>query len=323
MNSNVNQMRCLRLAVLMAWAGLATAQIAGPLTGHIFHSPTNSIRPILGVPGGAVLGGPVVRDIRFGAVSHDGHWLLIQRAESAAMVKVGNAGLEEVPLAGLLPEIDTAAWSGSGEVVIACSSTRKTLQPIRLSGGQWVADPPLDLTGLDGRLTSLSSNYAGDRIAVGLTDPERGGLYLLSGGDSLLLMPAPLPVIAMFDGAGTLYAAGSIPGAVEVFQGGVRIGSLTPASESAADAEVAGIAPTGDGKRLLVAFKDLPGLVAFDLSTGQALSEHPLDAAPNALSPISGGRWLVLTTPRKPQEPIVLVQGGEPSATYFVPVGEP
>jgi hypothetical protein len=320
-NSTVSRMRWLRAALLLSWAGLAPAQIYGPISGHIFHSPTNSIRPILGVPGGAVVSGPIVRDIQFGAISRDGRWALVRRAESAAMVKLGAAESEELPLAGLDLEVDMAAWSGSGEVVIACSSARKTLQAVRFSGGRWTAGPPVDLGDLEGRLTSLSSNFAGDRIAVGLTDAQSGGLYLVSGGVPVLLMPASLPVTAVFaPRTETLYAAGALAGAVEVFENGARVGLLSPSFENAADAGVAGMAPSDDGMRLFVAYKDLPGLFAFDLVSGLALPEHRLEAAPTALSPMAGGRWLVLNSPRAPNEPVVLVQDREPAAAYFIPI---
>lgn len=322
-NSIISRIRYLCIAALVAWAGSADAQITGPLTGYIVHTPTNSIRAIAGVPGGAMVGDPVVRDIQFGSVSLDGRWALIQRAEAAAMVKLGAAEAPELPVAGLAPGIDAAAWSGSGQVVAAYSSASGTLQPVRLSAGQWVAGPPVDLSGLPGRLTSLSVNDAGDRIAVGLTDAESGGLYLVSGGVAALLMAAPLPVIAAFaPRTQTLLAAGSVRGTVEVFEGDTHIGSLAPASEAAAGAEVAGVAPSADGRRLLVAFNDLPGLFAFDLPSGQAVSEHPLDAAPTAFNPIAGGLWLVLNSPRTPSEPVILVHERELSATYFVPIGE-
>lgn len=316
-NSTLN---CIRLAVI-ACAGPAAAQITGPLAGYIAHPPTNSIRAITGLPGGAIVGAPLVRDIRFGAVSPDGRWALVQR-ESAAMVKLDAAEAPEAPVAGLEAAIDAAAWSGSGQALAAYSSTSKSVQRVRWSAGQWVADPPVDLSGLPGRLTSLSADWEGDRIAAGLADVESGGLYIVSGGAASLLMRAPLPVIAAFARSGTLFAAGSARGRVEVFEGDARAGSLA-VGESAAAAEISGLAPSPDGRCLLIAFKDLAVLSVFDLASGQALPEHPLDAAPTAFSPMAGGSWIVLNAPRQPDEPIHLVHGREPPAVYFVPIGEP
>ena len=45
------------------------SRMSGPIPGFVFHSPTRSIRPIVGVPGSAYLGAMVAQDFDAASVS--------------------------------------------------------------------------------------------------------------------------------------------------------------------------------------------------------------------------------------------------------------
>jgi hypothetical protein len=347
----VFSMRSLCATILLGWAGLLTAQISGPVTGYVFHSATKTIRPIVGVPGGALVANPVVRNVDFGSVSPDGRLALVRRYESVAVVKLGGEEPEEVALSGVIPGIDMASWSGSGRVVVVASSSKKMLQSVHPasgncaadlsrdfsgrtpgrptqpscpSGGQWLADLPRDLSDLPGSLAALSANYGADHVVVGLTDPARGGLYLVSDAGPVLVKAAPLPVVAVFAAAGgnTFYAAGCAAGVIDVFESADHVASLSFKSDNGAPAEVTALAPSSDGKRLFAVLKDLPRLWSFDLTSKQQLPVQQLETKPTTLLPVAGHSWLLLSSPKKTNEPLSIVKDSDPAATYFVPVAE-
>src|SRR5260370_40702316 len=53
-----------------AWAQSVTMQ--GPVSGFIFHNPTQTIRPIMGIPGAAYVGAAVFTGVDFAVVAPNG-----------------------------------------------------------------------------------------------------------------------------------------------------------------------------------------------------------------------------------------------------------
>jgi WD40 repeat protein len=314
-------MRLLRASLLLASAGMAAGQLSGPITGYFYQSASRSIRPILGVPGSAVVSDPVVTDLQFGSVSPDGRWALVERSDGAAMVRLA-ARPEEIPLPAVIPEINLAVWSSSGRVLIVGSSSGKLLQPLLLSGNQWSPEAPLDLSGLPGTLSAIGASYDGSQCAIGLMDSAEGGIYFVSNGAPVLVAPAPLPVKIAFSATGArYYAAGSTAGVIDVFEGAKHVGALTLAPDSDTPPEIAALALSADGKHLFATAKDVPSLWAFDLASGEPRI-LPLEANPGTLLPVGERSWLLLNSPQKSTEPLSIVKDSDPAVSYFVPVAQ-
>lgn len=320
--SQVTSMSWLRATLFFSTIGLLAGQISGPVTGYVFHSPTKSIRPILGIPGGAVLANPIVSNLRFGSVSPDGKWAVVSRVDASAVVKLGLAASVEQRPAGLIAGIDLAAWGTSNQVAVVGSSSGKQIQTIRYSGGRWLVDTPRDLSHLAGSLTALSTDSTGGQVAFGMTDAAQSALYLESKTVPTLLISASVPVVAAFaPGGQVLYAAGSAPGVIEVFEGTKRARILMLAPEGGTLPEVTALAPSADGKRLLAIAKDLRKVWSFDLVSGHPVVRS-LEAAPATLQPVAGSSWLLQTSADKKIEPIIFVKDSDTLTTSFVPVAE-
>lgn len=315
--------RALGAIVFLSWAGLASAQLSGPVAGYVFHSPTKSIRPILGVPGSALLSQPIVRDVDFASASPDGKWALIRRADSWLVLRLGTSGREESEVADLVSGVTMAAWSSSGRAVVVGSPSGKALQTIRRNGDMWLADPPLDLSALPGTLVTLATDYSGDHSVFGLADPGDGGFYLASDAAPILLKSTPRPAFAVFGPNGdTLYLAAAATGLVEVFQGTNQIGSWPLAAPDTPAVEIVAIAPSFDRKRILVLLKDVSTLRSFDLASGLLLPDRPLDCAPSTLIPLANENWFLVSSPLKADEPLIIFRDSDPAVTYFVPIAD-
>ncbi|MGE5644783.1 MAG: hypothetical protein ACM336_03220 [Acidobacteriota bacterium] len=316
-------MHRLCATLLACSAGLLSGQITGPVTGFLYHSPTKSIRAISGVPGSAVLASPLIENVEFGSVSPDGKWALVRGADFTAIVKPGTVVSGEQRPAGLIPEIDAAAWSGSRLAVVVASSSAKVYQRVRLSGTRWVADAPRSFASLPGSLTSISADTTGAQVALGLTAGAQGSIYLaVNGAAPAFVMSGPVAAVAAFaPRGGTFYAAVSAPGVIEVFEGAARVGSLAFAAEDGSAPEAAALAVSADGKRLYATAKEKRALWSIDLATSQA-AVTPLDEVPNALLPVGPRSWLLLNSPAKNSEPAVLASDSEQPVTTFVPALE-
>lgn len=312
-----------RVMLFLGTIGLLSGQISGPVAGYLFHSPTKSIRPVFGVPGGAVLAHPIASDLRFGSVSPDGRWALVVRADAAAFLKLGIASApEQQKPAGLISEIDVAAWASNGQAVVLGSSSGKRIQTVRLNGSRWQIETPRDLSLLPGNLSTLAVDSSAAQIAIGMNDAAQGGLYLAGKAAPALLMSAPLPVVAAFAPRGsTLYAAGSAAGVIDVFEGTSRARSLLFAPEGGKLPEVTALAPSADGKRLLATAKDIRKLWSFDLQSAQPATRL-LESAPATLQPLAGRSWFLQTSTDKKSGPITFVTDSVSLTTSFVPVAE-
>jgi hypothetical protein len=310
-----------RLAVYLAWAGSLCGQtdLRGPISGFLFDPPSHSIRPVVGIPGAAYLGNPVVRDLQFASVAPNGKWAL---GISGGAVFI--TGLRDNTLSSRLEEVvietDLVVWSLDSTAAVLYSPARGLLQTVRQLDATPRIDPPVDLSQLGGVITRVALDRTAQRIAVGIQNAPVSGIYLISGVNSpVLLVGADDPGAMVFSEDGNLYAANMRTPRITRLE---NVSTLPVAplflDQQEGLADIVGMALSRDGRRLYVASREKRTVCVYDTVDRSLLANLPLDAPPSVLEPLSGSDLFFLNTRGSTEEPILLVDTRS-TAVYFVP----
>jgi hypothetical protein len=304
---------CASIAFLSWPITPATAQSAsfhGPISGFVFSESSRTVRPLLGIPGAAHVGSPVLNDLDFASIGPDGNWALIARAGHSSIVHgLADLAPAESSVDGLIDSVDRVLWNRDGSFALLYSSSANQLQRVRLSGAAAVADAPLDLSAW-GSLTALAIDPAGTQIAFGAPG---SGLYLFNAGQSpTLLSSMAQPTVAAFDGTGRrLYAVDlDQQRIVEFDSGSSGLPFASLAQSDAPSVAPVGLAVSGDGRNLLLADSAAHTVRVYDTASGNLANTIPLDFTPSrfeALSPLpsyllngdNSHEWLLILDARQ------------------------
>src|SRR5438874_1999780 len=108
------------------------SRMSGPVPGFVFHSPTRSIRPIIGVPGSAYLGPMVAPDFDAASVSPLGKSALATRGGQLFFVQGLDSGdPPATPIEGAISGVDRFAWSQDGLSAAVYSADSRQAQILR------------------------------------------------------------------------------------------------------------------------------------------------------------------------------------------------
>jgi hypothetical protein len=124
----VKPMKALSLAVFIPalLGGLVEAQsqgtVSGPVTGYVFDRSAGSLRPVLGLPGGSLLGTPIGFGLRATAAfvaPHLDSAVVVAVDKSVHLFRIQNGAVAELSVAGLNPvgPGSLTAFSPSGSAV--------------------------------------------------------------------------------------------------------------------------------------------------------------------------------------------------------------
>jgi hypothetical protein len=296
------------------------ASVAGPQLGFVHLPAAHEIRPILGIPGSAVLGQPSWSQVDAASIAPGGAWAWTSAAGQSTFL-CGLAGLSPVacPADGLLAAVDRLAWNRDGSAALLYSSSAGQLQRVRFSGGQPLADPALDISAL-GKVTSLALDLSAARMIFGV---DGSGFYLWDGQQTPALLASTVqPGPAVFDESGRLYA---------IDAAALRIFEIDPGSTPAVFADLrqpdgtrfdpAALAVSNGGGRLLLADHNGPGLCVYDTASGSLATVIPLNFTPTRLEPLSSGSIFLLNGEKR-SEWLLGVDAGDTPRVFFVPAPE-
>jgi hypothetical protein len=306
----------------------AETGITGPTSGFIFQRSSQTIRPILGVPGSAHLGASTVEGFENASVSPLGTSALATRRGVLYLVRGLQTGqLEEQPVVNSIPAVSRFAWSPDGESAAVYSADSRQAQIIRtpqapavcdgvviLSGIRAIclvnSEAPIDLAGVEGAVSALV--FDGKRLLIG-----GAGVYVADPSGLRRLM-AEIEPGAMTLGGGDVYIADQKRNQIWLLHD--YAGAATPmlfADERSGISTPTGIGISANG-HLLVANAGSRSVDALDIATRGLIKHIELEFAPGRMEAIGTGRLSLLNFGGE-GEPLYLLDSGDDLAVYFVP----
>lgn len=298
--------------------------MAGPAVRFVFDEPSRSVRQVIGMPGAARLADALVEDVDWASVSPNGRNALLARQGILRLLTLGGAeqDVEGMAIDGALDSPSLAAWTNDSSSVVLYSSTARSVQRVRLTGQPIVAEPPMQLTDVEGTITSLCVGGDSDLIVFAAAGV---GIYRMSSSQDIsLLAPVTDASALAVDGAGkTAWVADRSKAEV------LQIGNLTGAPELmtvVADpeklADLSALTPSSNGKSLYLADRATRRLYVFDRSSSALSDGLELDVPATAISPMGSPSIFLLGQRGKIGEPLYVLDDSAEPAVFFVPAGE-
>jgi hypothetical protein len=319
---------CTGLIILVLLGGLAAqdrSPVSGPLVGFVFDRAAG-IRPVLGVPGAATLGQPVmrssgleavvfspVRDYALALAPRGGQVMLLRDLSTPGAA----AGLQVAPGAARV------AISPSGDVAVLYYPEAQAVSVLTGLPDAPVVSWSLEAPYLAGGLGALAVSdggsavliaAAGDQSPVWLLTPATGARFLsyVSSSPSLAFLSKSSDAVIADAGNNTVVLVRDPAGQAETTRiGGAAEGLSRPVA----------VAVTADNRRVLVANAAPAGVVSLSLA-----GEEPLALTCNCvvtgLERLAGGVTFRLSAPG--ESPLWLLDAASsPPRIVFVPDSAP
>lgn len=302
---------------MTGWAASSTA-VGGPVTGFVFDAQADAIRPMLGIPGAAYLGTPVVVGVSAASVAPDGSAVLAVQQAGLLMLYGGlrSGAPTGMAINGAIAGVDHFAWSGDNRAAAVYSSTSGQAQVLTNLAQSPAAGAPFDISTVAGPVTALA--FDGQRIVFGVAGGA-GGIYLaVPPAAAQRIAPASNPSAMVLAGADLYFADQQ---SQQIWQ--VESYAGTPMAALFADdsgiSSPAGLQISLDGKRLYVANAGNRKLGVYDVASRSVGQSLDLTFTPTRLERF-GDTSVFLLNSSGPDPLFVLSDGSQAKiAVYFVP----
>ncbi|MCC7175512.1 MAG: hypothetical protein IT159_09980 [Bryobacterales bacterium] len=318
----VRIMSCAALisAAALGAAAQDAAPVSGPVVGFVFDRAAG-IRPVLGVPGAATLGRPVLSRMGFETVvfppAEDYALALTVRGRRAVLLRELNAsgGLTELPLAWGAARL--AISPGGGAAAFFYPETNA----VAVLGG--LPDAPsvswsIELPQPDGGAGALAVNDAGDAVLFAASGGETPVWLLTSdAGPRVLTSVTSRPSLAFLPGSPDALVADGGTGLVTLVRDPKGEAVLAPIGGPAEGVtRPVGVAAAPDKRSVLVANAEPAGILSLSLEGGepQTLS---CDCVVSGLERLPGGAAFRVTGAES--DLLWLLDAGGPPRLVFVP----
>jgi hypothetical protein len=296
-----------------------SAGVAGPVTGFVFGAPSGAIRPMLGIPGAAYLGGALATGLEAASIAPDGSAALaVQQAGKLVLY----SGLRSAPLpvalsvAGGISGADHFAWAADGSGAAVYASASGQAQVLTGFAKSPVGAAPIDLSGLPGQLAALA--FDGQYLIAGVSG-DSGGIFLAAASAGVQRIATTASPSAIALAGSSLYFADNQ--AQQIWQ--VRNYATAPAAmlfanDSGINSPV-GLQVSADGQRLFVANAGNQKLAVYDIASGAVVQTIGLAFTPTRLDRFGDASVFLLNS--SGQAPLYVVRDGPAgqAAVFFVP----
>lgn len=306
---------CLLIVALAAMPLAADEMsVSGPVSGFVFDAGAHSLRPMVGVPGGAYLGDAIATGVDVAAVAPNGKLALAVREGRLFLISgFGAAELNWNDLGAALEGADRIAWNSRSTAAVVANSAAGSVQRLsRLDSAPEAASLP----SLPGAILSLAVDAAGENVLAGV---DGDGLYLLAGESSRALSRLAKPAAIALAG-GDLYVANRATNEVLMIRDYTSGGDATVfANEPMGVSDPVALGLSGDGRALIVASAAGRSLGVYSLAAAGAPQRVDLDFEPSRLDRLAEKGLYVLNSGEN--EPLQVLDAGLAMAVYFVPAG--
>ena len=316
-------------------SGAETVTVSGPVSAVIFDARSQSIRVITGVPGAAMLGAKLADQIRQAEIAPDGNTALavgspatpdqrsLRRANEGAslyaILGLMGANPAWVPLPFASRTVDRMAWNSTSSAAAAYSAASRTVLLITNISPAGATETAISVASLQGELTALAVDGAGD-AAIAALSGNAGGVYLLMPNHPpALLAPVAQPSSIYLHQDQDLFITDAA--SLQIFEvlnyrGVARLAPFAPLPQGAS--LPVGLAMSPDNQFVFAADQACRCLATYQFSTGTLLSQTPLQDRPAFLKPASSGRQFVLNSPIPNDTPFWILSAGATPLVYFV-----
>lgn len=264
----------LRVGLLCLVAPMAFAQqgrVTGPVAGYVFDETALVLRPVLGIPGAAVLGDPVGLgiDLSYAAVSPRLDSVIAVGADRSFHVFTLNGGTaSEISVNGVAVSPEQVVFSPAGTAAALYAGSRiqvvTGLPAAPVSGSSFNLTGLLALPGGRGHHAFTGSLAVSDDGALVLV-AQGAGVELFAAGGSRQIAAARNAAVAFAPGTHDAAVAGI--GLMLVKDAGGAAAQQVIATDDASQTAV-GVSFSADGSKLYVASATAQGVAAFDLTAG-------------------------------------------------------
>jgi hypothetical protein len=297
------------------------ASLTGPVEGFTFDALTGSFRAVIGFPGSALLGQPIMGAFDFGSVAPQRDYGVSFQGDQGSFI----ANLGGVPsnsaLTGVFARPEGVVWSGDGSVAILFSRSGGWVQAFAGFPGAASPGAVMDVSSLGGSLSAIAVDAVGKQVAIGIAGGQGGVFLSADGGGFVPLLPnASAIALAFSEDAGSL---DELDGAsLQVTQ--LHLADLTSQSfalEGLADPVAIKFGRDATNRQVLYAAGRNDRLFrAYDASSQQVLGDFPLDFTPSEIETL--GRTSLMLAPRAHEgDPVWLFLSSPQPGVYFVPAG--
>jgi len=301
---------------------LALAQdsrLDGPVSGLVYDEQAHSVRAMVGVPGAAYLGAPVMAGLDFATVSPNGRSALTLKGGKLSMVRFG-AELRTDAAAENYPTPSLASWTSDSSAV-AIYGAEAGIAIWRI-GADGIEPAGLGNPSSLGRISALAIEEGARSVAF-LVDGDTGdSVYRTVEGSDPAMLAQGLDITAIAAAKGSVYFADRGSNSVSVARGSGEVALV--ASEPLGISDPVGIAVHGEA--LLVASGANRELVRLNASSGELLGRVALEFTPDRIAPLAMGAdgaspLFSLKARAASADPLEVLDAAR-SSVFFVPAAE-
>ena len=310
----------LLLFASASWLPAQQPTLTGPVEAISFDVPTRSLRAVMGSPGAATFGPALLDNLDFASVApHQNYGIVFESGKCLFATGLTSKSVSIVAIAGVPRTPEKIVWSATGSVAVLYSSVGAWIQEITGFPGAPVAGQPIDISSLGGSLAAVAVNAPGEQVAIALNG-NPGAVYTSSIGDSfarLISLDQPTALSFSSDGQ-TLYAldAGAIQVTAASLAGnGLEVLALPGITNPVA---IQAVVDSQSRQLLYVAGGTDRLMRILDVSTGQTVTDVPLNFQPTSLDQFGNASFVVAARSQS-TNPLWLFSSTPLPAAYFIP----
>ena len=300
----------------------ANGVVRGPVSGYVGDAPTQSIRPIVGVLGGAYLGTPLLADVTKAWVAPEGGRAVILRQDQYFLVSgldTGALRTDETPMGVAGPDA-VVAWASEGTLVALAGNGRLQIAGWRGADNVLAVDSVRVIP--DGIIKALAVNSQNGLLAVAISQDDGVGVCVGSaqGGElKVIYTGRAVSAVAYSHTGETLYVSDRGEGQILAFN---RSGARTEGVSSSPSEEyrdVIALAVANDDGAVYSVHADRRVVVKHNLAD-RSIHTLEVEGTPNGITRIPATGLYVVALREKDSDS-VLAFDSLSDVLYFIPGG--
>ncbi|WP_321473843.1 beta-propeller fold lactonase family protein [uncultured Paludibaculum sp.] len=311
---------CLALAAVSAAA--QGSALSGPVSGLLIDEQSRSVRPIIGMPGSAYAGTPLVSSFDFASTAPDGRNALVAKDQTLYLVRRLDGGApvwREFAKSESLPS--RVAWSDGAESVALVNEDASALDLWSGLASEPKLTGTVSLTGITERIVAIAVDKDAAFAFASTQGESSGTLYLLTpGAEPRMLMPLTGAGALLLTGNSLYVADRGLSTVTRVTNWSQNPNLATVASSGSGVADPVGVALSQDGKLLYVANAESRQILAYDLKSNTLKGALDLDFVPKGLDRMGSSSLFLLRNGVAGEQPAQVLDTAA-QKVFFVPVG--